>query len=248
MSLSADAEAVLKSILSFGTGEDTFPFGGVTCQSPGGDALFQLCEILAGEPPESELQDFFAKNPGFLMGLFGMNDSGDLAFIAKPRIGTKFIADFAILQFFQGGSAVFLLEIETAHEKIFNASLAPARRLQWALTQIDDWRQWITPNRITFCRDLIDRAVRLPLYSPDLTPTTGCRFGDEAFIRNTWRSFGGETDPHIHYGIVVGRWANLSPAEKERFMSKFDHYGKDVTVFTFDQLARQAVYRPDRGY
>jgi hypothetical protein len=244
--LSPEAQKVLASILSLGTGvdEEDVP---LQCRAPGPQELYAFCDLLALSPKEEQLQGFLTEHPGFLMGLFGMNDAGDLAIITKPKVGTKYVADFAIVQVFQGGAVVFLIEIETAHEPLFTGSLSPARRLQRALTQIDEWKEWINPNKLSFCRDVVDHACRLPLYDPQTVSNSGCRFSSAEHIRQMWDAFGGSADPNVQFAILAGRWGLLSREEKNRFMSKFRGWG-ELSVFTFDQVARQANYRMERGY
>jgi hypothetical protein len=244
--LSQPAQEVLASILSLGTDLE-FDELGLRCQPPSADDLFALCELLAKHPPEEELQNFLIHHPGFLMGLFGTSDAGDLALVAKPRIGVKYVADFGIVQVNQGGAGILLVEIETSHEAMFTASFSPARRLQSALTQVDGWREWLSANKLTFCRDTLDRVCRLPLYDGLQSSVAGYRFGDADRMRQMWGSFGGLEEPNIRYSIVAGRWGLLSLEERRRFISKFGG-DSDLSVFTFDQLARQANYRGERNY
>lgn len=245
MELSENAKNILRSILSLGTSEDAAASTSERCESPGASALFALCELLAKAPKEEELQVFLSQHPGFLMGLFGTKDAGDLALVAKPRIGSRYIADFGILQVFQGGATIFLIEIETSHEPLFNQQLGPARRLQSAITQVEEWREWINPNKLTFSRDMIHQAKQCDLYEKSKSSLKGYRFCDPQTLDGLWANFGGYTDPNIHYAIVVGRWSQLSGEERVRLMSKF-RSTTDLDVITFEQLARQANYRPDR--
>ena len=63
-------------------------------------------------------------------------------------------------------------------------------------------------------------------------------------LRGLWNAFRGFEHPYINYSAIIGRWSQLIPKEKERFLSKFGRYG-DI-ILTFDQLARRAIYRPTR--
>lgn len=245
LSLTPKAQEVLASILSLGTSEDT-ALQTKRCQSPGAAGLFAFCELLASEPPEEKLQKFLVLHPGFLMGLFGTNDGGDLALIAKPRIGIKYVADFAVLQVFQGGATVFLIEIETSHAKLFTQTLSSARTLQTALTQVDEWREWVSPNKLTFSREILAQATECPMYGAGIESTKGYRFAERVAMEQSWQAFGGFRDPNVHFGVVAGRWGNLSADERVRMMSKF-RGDNDLSVFTYDQLARQANYRSDRS-
>jgi hypothetical protein len=141
---------------------------------------------------------------------------------------------------------VFLVEIETAHEPLFTKKLSPARRLQTALTQIDEWREWINANKLAFTRDMVDQAVKCLEYKRGRSNSKGYRFLSADDLRSHWSGFGGDDDPNVHFAIIAGRWSLMTASEKKRFISKFRH-NTACDVYTFEQLARQANYRPERS-
>ena len=73
--------------------------------SPGFHDVRDLAALLSREPDESSLQSFLTDRPQFLLGMFGQGDDGDIGFLTKPQVGTKF-ADFAIFNVGQGGCRV----------------------------------------------------------------------------------------------------------------------------------------------
>lgn len=243
-SVTPQALAILVSALSMGVEAEEAMGSGARCPAPGGTSLLEFCELLATEPKEEELHQLLAGEPGYLMGLFGTRDQGDLAFLSKPRVGNKYVADFAIVQVFQGGATIFLVEIETSHESLFTRKLGPARRLQSALTQVQEWREWIQPNKQTFVRETIDQACGCRLFGARGSGAS-VRFDSPSRIRKVWDGFGGNDDPNIHYAVIAGRWSVLTELERKRFLSSAGTI-EDLSVYTYEQLMRQANYRPDR--
>ena len=68
--------------------------------------------------------------------------------LSQLRLGADLITDF-VLGFDRGseGFAYELIEIESPHTPPYNADGTPSRRMNVALQQIRDWKQWIDANR-----------------------------------------------------------------------------------------------------
>jgi hypothetical protein len=148
------------------------------------------------------------------------------------------------LRFSQGGSSINLVELEPADARLYTKAGTPARRLQAALGQLDDWRQWIKSNKGTFVRDMIERAQQATAYDPSAITPASVRFSEPEKIDALWRSFGGYEDCYISYAVIIGRWAKLSENQRKRLIYYNQSY-EQQTVFTYDQVARKALVRPD---
>jgi hypothetical protein len=241
--LSLGAQAVLADILGVG-GDPAHPLASsVRAPAPGAGELFELCELLAAAPAERELQTFFQRNVGFLTGLFGTNDNLDLAVLFQPPIGTHHRADFCILQVSQGGALACLVEIESCHERLYTRARIPARRLNGALGQLDDWQSRIDRDPIYHAREFIEAACKLPLLGKVSAEASGVRFRREEEIRNLWYGFGGFEVPTFSYVVVMGRWSQLSADEKMRLIDFNRSNQGHRKIYTYEQLARQANAR-----
>lgn len=236
---------VLKSILSIGGDANAFPSRRKRAPSPQASDLFELCNLLAGETPEEDLQKYFERNPGYLTAMYGSNDNADLAVLYKPYVGTQYRADFCVLQAFQGGSTAHLIEIESCHERLFTKALTPARRLQGALGQVENWQSWIETNAQHYSRELIRMAQDLPMLGDAVDTSKGVRFAEREDVETIWRGFGGFEAPSFSYGIVIGRWSKLTPDERRRLIER-NRRSEGLSIFTFEQLARQSNYRDAR--
>ena len=210
--------------------------------SPGFDDLKELAKILASDQAEEKLQEFLQFRPKLLMGFAGYRYSGDLALIVKPPIGTKYFADFGILQASQAGVHVVLVEIERSECPLFTQRGTPARTLQSAMGQVQDWQQWLKTNYSTFIQDVMDDVKKFPVH-PEHTHNGRRRFRSPEEIEKTWQMYSGYKTAILHYVIIAGRWANLSEKHRERLLF-LNSKGGDTTIYTYDEVARRAYARP----
>jgi hypothetical protein len=219
----------------------------VLASCPNYSKLAAFAAVLAVDPKEEALQQFIEAHPELLMGLFGWGDDSVLAFLTKPSVGTKFRADFGVLQYGQGGCCVHLVELEPSNEHLFTKSGNRAQRHNSALTQVRDWNAWIQPNKATFVRDLFETIRELPLF-PELSLNGSFRRRDYDSIERSWRGFGGFEDPLIDCTIVIGRWSKMTHAERSHLLTQNRHDNKLARVITYEQLARSAFERPFRNW
>lgn len=241
------AEDVLAEIINLGSSADRSDYR-PSVLSPGFTQLKSLAALLASEPAEEALQQYLQGNPHFLMSLFGSSDDGDLALFAKPRVGTSYIADFGLLLYGQGGAGLHLVEIERSSVPLFTSKGTPSRYLQAALGQVDDWHQWSRGIELSFLRETVEAAKKLPLYNADEDHHRGFRFKSPEQLDEHFRGFGGFDYPSISYSIIIGRWAKLSEAHRKRLVFMNTQRDDRVKVFTYDQLARQALVRPHLSF
>lgn len=133
---------------------------------------------------ESEVQDFFERNPVLVAGadyLFGQ------AVITKLPLGNDFVTDFAYINPQSGPKYLRLIEIEDPSKKIFRKDDRFTEKFAHALQQIDDWLGWCSQNRA----DLFHLFT--PLYNahnqsfPFLVPRALLIYGRRSEINNTRR-------------------------------------------------------------
>jgi hypothetical protein len=211
--------------------------------SPGFPDLVAFAKVLSLDPDEESLQQFLATHPRMLLGLFGEGGDSDQAFLTKPPIGTRFNGDFAVLNVSQGGCAISLVEIEPSKEPIFTKKLTPARRLQGAIGQVQNWAQWIDRNKPTFVREMVDLAKRVPLY-PAEAPNHSVRLWEPDHIEQAWLTFGGFDSTVIRYAIIIGRWARITDEERQRLLFLNQDERRKQIIYTYDQVARRSYDRP----
>jgi hypothetical protein len=222
-----------------------------TAQAPGFDALTRLATVLADEAEEDALHRCLAANPEVLLGYAPPSAGIQLAFLSKPRVGTLYRADFAILAVGQGGGRTMLFEIErSTHDLFTRTDVTESLALRHAIGQVRDWHSWIEANKPTFTRDLLLQAEEAPLY-PQRTATGSFRLLDSDKMNELWgseRGYGSFDEPGANFTIVIGRWSQLEKRARQRLVqfNAQSLLGQCTTVVTYDQLARAAYHRPHR--
>lgn len=217
---------------------------------PGFSQLTQFASLLARDVHEEELQTFLAHHPEFLLGFVPRSAGIELAFLAKPPIGTQYRADFAILTTGQGGSSTYLFELEPASARLFTKPLTEADTLRRSLGQIRDWQQWIDENKSAFTRDMLRLAREAPLH-PERSETGSFRLFDGDKLTNMWggeHGYGSFDEPGAIYTIIIGRWARLTSDERKRLIFLNRQGSSGASILTYDQVARAAYHRPHRGF
>ena len=176
-----------------------------------------------------------------------VGDDSVLAFITKPPIGVSYRADFAILQYGQGGCCIHLIELEPSGERLFTKAGDRAKRHNGALTQCRNWTSWANMNKATFVKDTLESVRTLPLY-PERAQNGSFRRRDFARIEAAWRGFGGYDDPFIQCTVVIGRWSQMTQKDRRNLIAQNRHDDKLAKVITYEQLARTAYERPFRNW
>ncbi|MCC5648053.1 DUF4263 domain-containing protein [Nostoc sp. CHAB 5824] len=212
--------------------------------SPNYDQIKELAVLLSSDPGEEALQQFLETYPQFLMSMYGYGDDQTLAVLVKPPIGTRYNADFAILEYGQKGCEIHLIEIEPSSATLFTKKNTPATRLQQAIGQVHDWHQWIEINKQTFVRDTVEYAKSLPMF-PERAGNNSYQCVSDKAIEQIWHGFGGYEDTMISSSIIIGQWSELSDEHRKRliFLNKRDR--KTLEISTFDQVARRGFIRPN---
>jgi hypothetical protein len=100
-------------------------------------------ELLSGKHPEGIYHNFLARHAG----LFLATSSHDAVVVSKLKLGADFESDFVIVRDnFSDGLEYVFVEIEVPHERPLVGANRPGRRLNFALGQINSWRQWIATH------------------------------------------------------------------------------------------------------
>jgi hypothetical protein len=244
--LSAEGFRVLDEIFAIGAERNLALGKRIRVPTPGPHELYAYCELLAQEPREEDVQRFLEAHPGFLTGLLGGPDNADLAVLFKPPLGSRYRADFCVLQAHQGGCVANLIEIESSHEPLFNKAGSPARRLAAASKQIEDWRIFVSKDPKYHASELMELAKRAPLLADYKEGDIGFRLRDPGRVGKLWEMFGGYQEPSFHFVAIIGRWSRLSDDEKARVVHRNLHSKDAMKLYTFEQVARAANFRLER--
>lgn len=210
---------------------------------PGFDDIYSYAEVLSNAEKEEDLQKYLACNPKFLLGAIGSGGDSDFAFIPKPSIGSHYKADFATLTIGQGGGAINMIELETPNTNLFTKQGTPSKVLQKAISQVTNWKAWISKSKITYVPDLLTHVKKLPLY-PETSSNKSFQLSSPEKSEMIWKEFGGYDHPIFIYTIIIGRWSKLRNDEKERLTFNNSQENSFFQIMTYEQLARRAYDRP----
>ncbi|GAA3974719.1 DUF4263 domain-containing protein [Mucilaginibacter dorajii] len=207
--------------------------------SPNLQELQEVAGLIANDGLEEDFQKFFNKHPNFLFRAIPSSGGRNIGYLVKPPICTFFTADYAILTIGQGGCGITLIELERPSDKLFTSKLTPAKKLQGAIGQIDDWNEWLQHNQKTFINTSLE-LVRRAKKHPEIDESGSFKMDSNSKIDKGWNAFGGFENCYISNLIIIGRWANLSEKERKRLLyynskAKSNNY----QIRTYDQLIRQ---------
>ncbi len=203
--------------------------------------FLELVELLSRDGYEEEDQTLFTRRPQLLLRAFGYIQGGNIAFLTKPRVGSKYVADFAVFNVTQGGSALFLIELEPHNSKLFTKEGLPGNRLSTALRQVADWDMEMKRSYAYLARDLVERATKLPRY-PERSKNGSFALMQPDKIKDVWQAYGGDEYESVSYSIVIGRWTQLSEEHKKRLLH-LNRKPDRIHIQTYDQIAKLAIIK-----
>jgi len=132
---------------------------------------------------ETDYHAFIAKHAG----LFFHNPCLTIP-ISKLKLSSDFETDFVVIKLMSGtGGIVYeFIELESPHKMTYTKSGQPSATLTTAIQQIQNWREWLTQNRIMFS----DKTAKF----------------NKALLR----------DFNFRYTILIGRRKEIEPYADER--------------------------------
>ena len=212
--------------------------------SPTFSQLKDVAQLILDDKSEESFQQFFVDHPHFLFRSLPGSGDTTLGLIAKPPIGNFYNADFAIFTVGQGCCSISLIELERPSDNLFTNKLTPAKKLQTAIGQVDDWNEWLTNNQKSFINTGLELLKKAPVY-PSKAHNGSFKTHSNKNIDNTWNAFGGYDTCYISNLIIIGRWGKLTEKERKRLLFYNKKYrSTNFQIRTYDQLIRQGYDGP----
>jgi len=191
--------------------------------------------ILNKSEGERAAYQFLKKNPVVVLWSFLRIGGHSQYVLAEFPIGIRYRADFVILYEYSGGWDVHLIELEPIHDPVITKNGRPSKRLNSAISQVNDWAEYIETNRLQVKQDLSDWCIRhdllgwdSPVDNPDDTPD----------IKNP------DYYVKFYYHVIIGRRKAITK-EKRRKMNQWQRTGV-IAIGTYDRfldVARNMDYR-----
>ncbi len=184
-----------------------------------------LQEILNESGGENSAYQFLKKTPALVLWSFVRVGGHSQYLLAEFPIGIRYRADFVILYEYSGGWEVYLIELEPVHDRVITKDGRPSKRLNSAISQINDWADYIETNQLQVKQDLSDWCIRHDLLgwdSPDDNPDDPPNIKDpDSYV-------------HFHYHIIIGRREAITK-DKRRKMNQWRRTGV-IAIGTYDRF------------
>lgn len=173
---------------------------------------------------------FLRKNPRLIIWPFYHGSHCQYVLHEFP-LGINHKADFVVLSSYSAMWHVVFVELEPVNDKVITKGGRPSKRLNGAISQLGDWRDYIDRNRPALHRDLAARCKKTDLLKWSSFREPSNYTGDLL------------KDPEIaiqfHFAIVIGRRANITP-EQWRKVNQFRLH-MDTEIRSYDAFLDTAA-------
>lgn len=184
----------------------------------------QFGSIALGEgATERDVHAFLKRYPYVLIHLF--NKSWNLYKIFPEfRLASDFRADFVIISADSGSWHARFIELEGPHDSPYTRSGIPTQKLNWAIHQTNDWRDFTRTNKA----NLVHEFAKLikPLGRPAQNNLMGRGVPADVEIEHP------KTYIHFDYHVVIGNSRNFTEAQRNAHA----HYSGLNGVVTYDRV------------
>lgn len=170
---------------------------------------------------------FLAAHPEIVYWGFART-CGHASYVLKEfPFGSNFRADFVVLHAYSGAWEVHFVELEPPKDKIITKKGVASARLNQAVSQIGDWRQFVENNKALVQKDLADWCIKKDLLG---------WFRDKCDPSNYTNDFLKDPGTFVwwHYHIVIGRRQTAS-GDIRRKMNQMGYTGY-AEIKTFDRF------------
>ena len=184
----------------------------------------QFEQILEQEnSTEREVHAFLKQFPYVLIHLF--NKSWNFYHIFPEfRLGTDFRADFAVVSANSGRWEVILIELEGPRDSLYTKQGLPNRKLNWAIRQTNDWRDFVSEQKDCLRREVAKLVEPFNTYSHNNMMGKGGVPGHVELLHP-------ETYISYDYCVVIGNSRFFSDSDR-----KAHKQNRDRTVATYDRV------------
>lgn len=170
---------------------------------------------------------FLKEHPEILTYSFNWTAGHSMYVLNEFPISSRYRTDFVVLLSYSGTWEINFIELENTDDMVITQAGKPSQRFNSAISQINDWHEYIERNRQSIQKDLSDWCMKKDLlkWSCNDKPPTN-------FSGNELK------DPDsfliIKYHIVIGRRQNITK-EIRRKMNQYTRMA-DLSIHTFDRF------------
>lgn len=186
----------------------------------------ELKEILTNSKGEREVASFLAKHPELLRWAVCRTGGHTTYIIKEVPLGSKYRADFVVAFSYSGAWEVHMIELEPPDDMVITKEGLPSHRLNKAISQVNEWEEYIKINPLSFRSDLSDLCIKKDLLGLHKSLKVPMNFtGHRLNAPDTYISYS--------YHIIIGNRDNID-SEKRKRMNQLRKYG--LEIFTYGRL------------
>jgi len=157
-------------------------------------------------------------------------------------LGVKYRTDFVIAFSVSGAWDVYLIELENTDDMVITKAGTPSQRFRSAISQINDWRDYVERNRSQVLQDLSDWCVKKDLLGWDAEFGAPCNFTGN-YLRDP------NSSVTFNYRIIIGRRDNISREMRRKMNQDLGLFTRAGTYDRFIDLLKdnrsERLFSPD---
>jgi hypothetical protein len=188
----------------------------------------KLLNILGSSTGERKIHQFLKQNAAIVFWTFSRMGGHQQYVIAQFPFGSNYVADFVVVFSYSGVWEVHFIELEPPADNVITKSGRPTKRLNGAISQIGDWKDFVEQNRPLVQKDLSVWCRKRDLFGFHKLGTSphGLIAGSNEY----------DMSVYFKYHIVIGRRKSVTN-EKRRKMHQLQHDGRVCTYDGFVDIA-----------
>lgn len=182
-------------------------------------------ELALSTKGERAATKFLKEHPEVVVYKFCMSGGHSKYVLNEFPLGSRYRADFVIPFSYSGVWEVHFVELENTDDTVITKEGKPSQRLNSAISQINDWSDYIERNRVSVQKDLSDWCMKKDLLKwhqnehPPSNLTSDYLHDPETYV-------------DFRFHIIIGRRDNISK-EKRRKMNQYSR-NTIIKVGTYD--------------
>jgi hypothetical protein len=190
-----------------------------------------LLGVLVSSNGERAVMDFLTKHPELVRWSF-CTPTGHGTYVVKEfPFGNHFRADLVVLDSDSGGWDVYFVELEPVGDSVINKDGTFSRRLNKAIAQVNEWKDYVRQYPHEVRRDLsfwLQKHDLLRLFGDD----EEIRKGDGDSVRDL------VTFVQYHFFIIIGRRTEVRKDQRQR-MNQLS-IEMNTQIYTYDRFVEVA--------
>jgi hypothetical protein len=187
----------------------------------------KLESILNSGKGEREVAAFLAKYPNILRWTVCITGGHSTWVLKEYPLSSKYKIDYAVVTCYSGKWEIHPIELEPHDDQVITKAGVPSKRLNGAIAQINDWKEYIAQNSTPFRQELSEWCIRKDILGESKSIKTPVN-GTNQYLKSP------DTYLEINYYIVIGNRKNISEEQRRR-MNQIQ-FSSGLEMFTYGRF------------